>query len=433
MNKFVTLLIKELRELATPVILVPLIVIVGLFYGLGKISRVESRRTAAIKQSIAIIDHDQSGQSRAIIQAFEAAGFTITQLPTESINSALAQPSVQSAAALIDLPAGLANDLKHGTSPTIDVYEIYHSLALTSLTKSSNTLTALETINRMLGSQIIRAGSNLNPAFATEPLKPVEHVALGTRSAAISLSALSNYLTNQFIFIPIALLIVIVFASQLIATSIVSEKENKTLETLLSAPISRQAIISAKLLAAGLLALVFAAVYMVGFQSYINGIANSFGNAASLANQVAQSAASQLGLTLNVSQYVLIGISIFIGILCALAIALILGAFAEDVKSIQIVITPIILLVMIPYILINFFDVNTLSKSVRYLLYAIPFSQPFLAQQELAFGQVNRVWYGIGYELLFFGVLVYIASRIFSTDAIVTMKLKRISLWRRQA
>jgi len=50
------------------------------------------------------------------------------------------------------------------------------------------------------------------------------------------------------------------------------EQENKTLETLLSAPVNRRTIVAAKLVGAGLVALAFALVYMIGFRYYMNGM-----------------------------------------------------------------------------------------------------------------------------------------------------------------
>ena len=54
---------------------------------------------------------------------------------------------------------------------------------------------------------------------------------------------------------------------------------------------------------------------------------------------------------------------------------------------------------------------------------AIPFTYPFLAGPNLFLGNEAAVWFGIAYQTLWFGVLVAIAARIFSSDRILTMKL----------
>ena len=131
-----------------------------------------------------------------------------------------------------------------------------------------------------------------------------------------------------------------------------------------------------------------------------------------------------LGLSLSPFDYVLLGLSFFMSILTALALSTVLGAFAEDVKKAQSLIQPVVFLVMIPYLLIMFVDVNTASLPIKLLIYAIPFSHPFMASPNLFFNQYLAVILGILYQLLLFVVLIVIATRIFSSDGILTMKLK---------
>jgi ABC-2 type transport system permease protein len=101
-----------------------------------------------------------------------------------------------------------------------------------------------------------------------------------------------------------------------------------------------------------------------------------------------------------------------------------LGVLAEDYRSAQSLIMPLIFLVMIPYFLSFFSDPRTLSLPAKILLYAIPFSHPFLTTQNLLLENYGAVFYGILYMLAVFIVLILIAARIFSTDKVLTMKLR---------
>lgn len=103
--------------------------------------------------------------------------------------------------------------------------------------------------------------------------------------------------------------------------------------------------------------------------------------------------------------------------------AVILGAFAEDVKGIQAVMAPLLVMLAIPYLLVTFFDVSSLSPVFKWLIYAIPFSHSFLAPQALILEQYNFIVAGAAYQLIVLTTLIIIAGRIFSTDAILTMKL----------
>jgi len=107
----------------------------------------------------------------------------------------------------------------------------------------------------------------------------------------------------------------------------------------------------------------------------------------------------------------------------ALSIAVILGAFAEDLKSVQILIMPLMMVVLLPYLITMFIDINTASPVLKWLIYAIPFSHPFLAAQFIFAHNFTMVIGGIIYEFALFFVLAVVAARIFSTDRILTMKL----------
>jgi ABC-2 type transport system permease protein len=69
-------------------------------------------------------------------------------------------------------------------------------------------------------------------------------------------------------------------------------------------------------------------------------------------------------------------------------------------------------------------DFQTLPLPAKLLIMAIPFSHPFMATPNIMLGHLSTVVYGILYEFVVFIVLVVIAARIFSTDRVLTMKLK---------
>ena len=132
----------------------------------------------------------------------------------------------------------------------------------------------------------------------------------------------------------------------------------------------------------------------------------------------------QLGLYFSTSGYIILGLSIFLAILVALALAIILGVLAEDFRSAQNMIMPLMFMVMIPYFISLFADINTVSLPLKILILAIPFSHPFLVSQNLYLGNYGMIAAGLAYMLIVFFVLVVFAARIFSTDKILTMKLR---------
>ena len=143
-------------------------------------------------------------------------------------------------------------------------------------------------------------------------------------------------------------------------------------------------------------------------------------------------AIAQLGLTFGTMDYILLGLCLFVSILAALAIAIILGSFAEDTKSAQGLITPLMVIILVPYFLTYLLDVAALFPAWQWIVYAIPFSHTFTAAPNILLGQYQKVWLGIGYISLFFIAAVYIAAKIFTSEKIFTLKLnfKRLKIGR---
>ena len=102
---------------------------------------------------------------------------------------------------------------------------------------------------------------------------------------------------------------------------------------------------------------------------------------------------------------------------------MILGVLAEDFRSAQNMIMPLMFMVMIPYFISLFADINSISLPLKILILTIPFSHPFLVSQNLYLGNYAMIAAGLAYMLVVFVVLVVLAARIFSTDKILTMKL----------
>jgi ABC-2 type transport system permease protein len=116
---------------------------------------------------------------------------------------------------------------------------------------------------------------------------------------------------------------------------------------------------------------------------------------------------------------------LFLTILSSLALASILAVFAEDTKSAQMYLTPLMILIMIPYFLSLFTNIDTLSIPLKILVYLIPFSYPFIASQKILFGSKSIVYIGVLYLTLFSAIAILIATKIISSDRIFTTKVKK--------
>jgi len=181
-------------------------------------------------------------------------------------------------------------------------------------------------------------------------------------------------------------MMMILYAGGTIMTSMALEKENKTLETLLTLPVKRISIVIGKMAGAATVALMMAGVFLLGFRYYMSSVVPKVPGGSDLLES--------LGLNMSPSSYILLGISLFLAILIALTLCMILGIFAQDTKSVQIMNMPIVLLVMIPLFILMFKDVESLSFAMKVFLYAIPFSHPIIASKALIFDNYFIVFMG---------------------------------------
>lgn len=86
----------------------------------------------------------------------------------------------------------------------------------------------------------------------------------------LSLSVVRNVFMSQSIVIPIVGMMLIILAGTSVISSMGLEKENKTLETLLTMPVRRSNIVIGKIVGSALVGMMLAAIYMVGFSRYMS-------------------------------------------------------------------------------------------------------------------------------------------------------------------
>ena len=212
-------------------------------------------------------------------------------------------------------------------------------------------------------------------------------------------------------------MILLTYAMQIAATSVAMEKEEKTLETLLTMPVDRFAILMGKLSSTILVAGAAAAAIMFGYNFMLGSITGAVQSGT-------QIDLVKLGLVPSALGYGLLGISLFVTLLSALALAVIMSAFSEDVRGAQALIGYIYPIIFIPALALIYVDVNTLPTAIKAVFYAIPYSHPIIASKAVILGDYMTVVFGIVYVAIFTVVIMYIASRLFATEKILTAKLR---------
>lgn len=209
-------------------------------------------------------------------------------------------------------------------------------------------------------------------------------------------------------------MMMILMSGSTVISSMGLEKENKTLETLLTMPVKRSHIVLGKLGGAAVVGLLMALIYMAGMSYYMNGMQGS-----------AAIDVARYGLVLETIDYVLVGISLFLSVLSGLALCMLLGAMARDYKAAQSLTLPITFLAMLPFFVLMMKDFNTLPALLQAVLFAIPFTHPMMAMNDLMFDDYGLVLAGIAYQLLFAAIAVAAAVWLFKNDLLITGRKKK--------
>ncbi len=413
-----TIILKEMRELLTRKMLVPFFAIMLLFLFIGRAIRSERKKAGAPEPALVLV-RAASAIADTIVSRLQQSGLLITRTQEET-QSAIERAQKEKFALLIVLPESLDERFARFEPVTVEAYSIIKGFSFAQSIRGVKVKSALAQINAELSRrQLKKIAAGLEPENIQNPLKTGEYVVVKSKVARGSPEIIHRLVISQTFLIPIVLLMVIIYSSQMIAASIGQEKENKTLETLLTVPINRVAIVLGKMLGAAVAAFVISAIFMVAMAYYTTAFSER-----PQEMPVNTNIASTLGLNLTPEGIILIGITLFLAILAALALATLLAVFSEDAKSAQAAIAPLMILCLVPYFFTMFFDIQTLSLPLKIFLLAIPFSYPFLVPQALIFSNYSLIFAGLVYITLFAAVTVFVAARLFNSDLTLTAKLR---------
>ena len=421
--KFINLLQKELKELINGQMILSLAVILAMLFIMGNITKsaINDVTEEAQNPKINISDRDDTDFTQNLIEVLKNSGAEIKVFETDGDNYAdiLLENDIKN---IVIIPKGFTDSIENGEKP-----EIITASRMTSAATLSNISTgtsgAITLIQNCIANTIATEAGMSPEQFELmeNPIVLTDNTVVDDKSANTSIDSIMNKISMQNAILPIIVFLLIMMTSQSLISSISNEKIDKTLETLLSAPVSRSSIITAKMLAAAVVALINAGVYMIGFSKFIK---SSSIQAENLVSSISvDDALSQLGLNLSVGDYVLVGIQLFMTIMICLSVSIMLGALVNDTKSSQTVIMPIMMLAMVPYVISMLADINTLPMIVRILVYAIPFTHTFSGMSNLMFGNNTIFFGGLIYQIIVFAICMFFALRLFKSDKILTISL----------
>jgi ABC-2 type transport system permease protein len=409
---FLNILVKEIKELVRdPKILLGMIIVpLIMFPVLGALMSysIQSAREQAEKATIVVVNNDRGNWSERFTEYLNSSmKVSVINDKTLDSDTVLRLLSDYNTTQLIEIPNGFSANIteyKNGNTKinaTVNFYGVFSGGGIFQEVGSAIIDNLVNNVNREIAPNAVYT-------FKSTIIK-------GEIQKNVDPSTLSTLMLSQAIAMPITIMVLLTYSMSIAATSVAMEKEEKTLETLLTLPMDRFAILMGKLSGSILVAAVGAVAYMVGFNYYMGSFTSSIGATLDLVS---------LGLVPSVFGYLLLGISLFVTLLSALALAVIMSAFSEDVRGAQSLVGNITPIIIIPALVLMYVDVNALPLAIKILLYALPFSHPIIAAKAVTMGDYLTVIFGIVYVAIFTLVIMYAASRLFATEKILTAKLK---------
>jgi ABC-2 type transport system permease protein len=412
---------KEVKEMMRDprillgMVLAPLIIfpLMGFALRTSTEAMQESLRTVPI----AIADFDHGTIAEALTDFLKSVpNVKVEAIEAQSTDEVAAVAQASNVTSVVIIPEGFCNNITTGERAQLKVYGVFRSGGIGESLTFSAAQSLVEMFRQSLINQTVLTRFPDNPNVL-DPLAISQESIIKGKPVDVNPTALYSFTQAQSFSLPLALFMLIILAMQLASTSVATEKEEKTLETLMSLPLNRFTLLVGKLAGSTLVAAIGAVATIIGVIYYMGSFA--FGTPTQTSIDLAA-----IGLAPSLLSYIILGVSVFVALLSALALAVVISVFAEDVRGAQSLLGFVYMPLLIPMFALMFTDLNALPFGFQILLLALPFTHPMLAARATITGDYLLPVLGIGYVAIFTLVILYIAARLFATEKILTAKLR---------
>ncbi|AFK22251.1 ABC transporter permease subunit [Pyrococcus sp. ST04] len=353
---------KMLTAIITPLVIIPIV--------LGGIQASNTPQVSAH-----VIDQDQGKYSRMLIEFLQRNGVLINE----------------SSSITLIIPQGFSKALEEGSLSSIILRVELSSVFDVKTAKAGE----------YVGQLCKRFVESLIPAP-----KPQFQTVFMNKTMDVAPSLYLYSLLKSALIIPTFFFLIAIYASQVIAATIAVEKEQKTLETLLTLPVSRRSLILGKIFAA----VAFSILVMLSL-----GV--SFGIASRFSSKSSPSTMSIGALPIGV-----LSLCVFMLSMLMLLTSVIVSLFTQDVRSAL----SIAGLVELPYLipLLTIMGGFKISDLYRLVLVTLnPGYAPFYAFSSALNGEYLHAVLALLYLLAWNALVLKIAVWAFNSDFILTANL----------
>ncbi len=433
MGSFMSIVYKEIKELIRdPKILFGVVLLPLLLYplmGQGIQISQEAVQTSIKGAKFSIYSED-TGQIANILTQYITTNNTVKTIQATSLQDALVQFKDSDTVAMVYIPNGYSANITDGLVGRV---KIYGNLKNLNLAEASSTEVAGSLVNiynyyyslAIIQELLTSTGQPGSPSAIHDPVRLSYASIIKGNVIEISPSQITGLMLSQSIMLPLMVMMMVIFAIQMAATSIALEKEQKTLETLMTLPVGRLTILAGKLTGSVVIAIAGSISYMIGFSYYTS-------SAFSFAPQATSVDMGGAGIGIQPIGYALLGVVMFVTLVSALALAISLAVFTDSVRSAQSLTGVLIVPLIIPAMILMFSDLEMLPPTIQWILLAIPYTHTMLATKAALLGNYWIILRSIAYISVFTLAVLWVAARIFSTERIITSRFTNFSFRKRK-
>ncbi|MEM2208942.1 MAG: ABC transporter permease [Nitrososphaerota archaeon] len=429
-SKITPLIEKEIKDLLRdPRIYIGLIIPIFILPLMGFIFSLSTESTIQIIKEgipIALLDYDKTDWSLDLINFLSNSGFNITYVDFDrysEINILLKDLEKSNIQALIIIPKNFGENITKFSKSNIETYYFIKSGGISETSILSMINSILKKYSDVLSLRLISyITSDRKPENLKDPLKIDSLSVVGGKVLSISPEVLVGQIMMQSMIIPITLLILTISVAQTAATATAIENEERTLETLLTFPVSRYGILLAKLMGSAIIAIIGAILYLAGYYVYLERMLTIFGETGIEGGTILS-----LSLPLpSIEAYIVLGINVLLAIFFTTSLGVVIGALSSDVRISNSFLGVLIIPVMIPAFLIIYGgEVRTLPLIAQIIIYALPTSYPLISTRKIFLGSIPiEAIYGIPYSTILTLIVIYLTGKILSPEKLLTLQYK---------
>jgi ABC-2 type transport system permease protein len=423
LGSFTSIVYKEIKELIRdPKILFGVVLLPLLLYplmGQGLQISQQSVQTAVKGAKFSVYTDDNGDIARILVQ-YITTNNTVTNIQAMKLEDALVKFKDSDTVAMVYVPNGYSQNITDGLRGHVKIYGNLKNLNIAEATGTDVAGSLVSVYNYYYSLAIIRqlmdvTGELGSAAVIHDPISVSYASIIKGNVIEVAPSQITSLIMSQSIMLPLMVMMMVIFAIQMAATSIALEKEQKTLETLMTLPVGRFTILGGKLAGSVVIAIAGSISYMIGFSYYTS-------SAFSFAPQLTSVDLTGAGIGIQPLGYVLLGLVMFVTLISALALAISLAVFTDSVRSAQSLTGVLIVPLIIPAMILMFSDIEMLPPAVQWIMLAIPYTHTMLATKAAFLGNYWIIIRSIAYISVFTVVVLWVAARIFSTERIITAR-----------